>query len=565
MRPAIPCLALSVAACLIASCAGPTRTASPVVGGFDVRQFGARGDGVALDTKAVNDAIAAAGAAGGGTVVFPAGTYACHSVHLQSHVTLYLDPGATLAAAPPSAAESYDPPEPNPFDPYEDFGHSHFHNSLIWGENLTDVAIVGPGMIDGTRGLTRGSEADADPAQVGGGVAGVDTPRYVHYVSAVVAAAPTTPPDDTRSLYPRPRDTLPAGVGNKAVSLKLCTNVTLRDLTIKAGGHFALLATGVDTLTLDNLKVDTNRDGFDIDSCRSVRVSNCTVNSPWDDGLCLKADFALGYARPCEDVTITNCQVSGFACPTLLDGRRLPVNADYDHGGGGTGRIKFGTESNGGFRNITVSNCVFNSCRGLALETVDGGPLEDIAIDNITMRHPVNSPIFLRLGSRLRGPPESTIVGTLARVSISNVVVYDADPRYASIIAGIPGHEVTDVKLSNIQVFARGGGAAVTRDWATTRPDENESRYPEPAMFGPTGAYGFYVRHASGIAFNNVALHVADEDLRPAFVLDDVSNVKFTDVDAEQTQGISPLAGHDARNVTLRDFPGAKVPVDEPQ
>jgi polygalacturonase len=543
--------------CAVLSCSTTPRTGGPP-GWFEVRSFGARGDGTTLDTQAVNAAITAAHAAGGGTVFFPAGTYACHSVHLQSHVSLYLDQGAVLAAAPPSKAESYDPPEPNPFDPYEDFGHSHFHNSLIWGENLTDVAIGGPGMIDGQAGLTRGSGGDADPSQPGGGVYGVDTPRYVRYVSNVVTTSTAKP------LYPQPRDTLPAGVGNKAISLKLCRNVTLRDFTVRAGGHFALLATGVDNLTLDNLTIDTNRDGFDIDSCRSVRVSNCAVNSPWDDGICLKADFALGYNRPCEDVTITNCQVSGFACTTLLDGRRLPINADYDHGGGGTGRIKFGTESNGGFRNITVSNCTFNSCRGLALETVDGGPLEDVTIDNLTMRHPVNSPIFLRLGSRNRGPADQTITGTLARINISNVVVYDADPRYASIIAGVPGHEVTDVKLSHIQIFARGGGSTLTRDWATTQPDEREDKYPEPSMFGQTAAYGFYVRHASGVEFNDVACHVADEDLRSAFVLDDVSDAKFVNVDAEQTGGVPPLATHDVRNVTIRDFPNAKVTPEDP-
>ncbi len=69
-----------------------------------------------------------------------------------------------------------------------------------------------------------------------------------------------------------------------------------------------------------------------------------------------------------------------------------------------TGRIKFGTESNGGFKNITISNCVFDHCRGLALETVDGGPIEDIAVTNITMRDVTTAPIFLRLGRRMRGP-----------------------------------------------------------------------------------------------------------------------------------------------------------------
>jgi len=108
----------------------------------------------------------------------------------------------------------------------------------------------------------------------------------------------------------RPDDTKP-GVGNKTIALKNCRDVLLRDFKILEGGWFGVLATGVDNLTIDNLLIDTIRDGIDIDCCRNVRVSNCTVNSPWDDGICPKSSFALGYARPTENLTITNCYVTG--------------------------------------------------------------------------------------------------------------------------------------------------------------------------------------------------------------------------------------------------------------
>src|SRR5439155_11037323 len=117
-------------------------------------------------------------------------------------------------------------------------------------------------------------------------------------------------------------DTLPTGVGNKDIALKNCRNVIFRDFTIYHGGHFGILATGVDNWTCDNLKIDTNRDGIDFDCCQKVRVSNCTVNSPNDDGICPKSSFALGYNRPTENVTITNCQVSGFDEGTFLDNTR---------------------------------------------------------------------------------------------------------------------------------------------------------------------------------------------------------------------------------------------------
>src|SRR5204863_7286589 len=101
---------------------------------FDARAYGAKGDGKAIDTAAINKAIDAANAAGGGTVHFPAGTYLSVSIHLKSNVSLYLDHGATIRAAKPASAEgaAYDAPEPNQFDAFQDYGHSHWNSSLIW-------------------------------------------------------------------------------------------------------------------------------------------------------------------------------------------------------------------------------------------------------------------------------------------------------------------------------------------------------------------------------------------------------------------------------------------------
>src|ERR1700760_1438340 len=119
-------------------------------GVFEVRNFGAKGDGQHLDTPAVNDAIAAASKSGGGTVHFAAGSYLCYSIHLKSNVVLYLDYGAKIRAAGKIDKAEYDAPEPFPFaDQFQDFGHTHWHNSLIWGENIENVGIMGPGMIDG--------------------------------------------------------------------------------------------------------------------------------------------------------------------------------------------------------------------------------------------------------------------------------------------------------------------------------------------------------------------------------------------------------------------------------
>ena len=486
-------------------------------GFFEVKRFGARGDGKAVDSPAINRAIDAAAAAGGGTVFFSAGTYRCFSIHLKSNIALYLDHGATILAADPKDGDGkYDPPEPNQWDQFQDFGHSHWHNSLIWGENLENISILGQGMIWG-KGLVRSGSQSRTKAQ-----------------NDALGSAPSDPRGGPFG-YPNPRDAVESGWANKSISLKLCRNVIMRDISILHGGHFAILATGVDNLTIDNLKIDTNRDGIDVDACKNVRISNCTVNSPFDDGICPKSSFALGYARVTENVTITNCQVSGYDEGTLLDGTYKRAFRNQNGAFSPTGRIKFGTESNGGFKNITVSNCVFDYCRGLALEAVDGALLEDVTISNITMRDISNSPFFLRLGFRGRGPKETTTVGALRRVIISNVVVYNADPKYASIISGIPGHSIEDVRLQNIRIYYQGGG---TREQAALDPPEKEDTYPEPTMFGELPAYGFFIRHVKGIEMRDVEVGYIKEDARPPFILNDVSGSNFLHVKAQRGEGV---------------------------
>ena len=543
---------------------------------FDIRAHGAKGDGVTLDSPAINRAIEAASAAGGGTVRFPAGTYLSFSVRLKSNITLAFDAGAVLLAATPSAAlGGYDTPEPNEWGDklqYQDFGHSHWHNSLIWGENLENVSIVGPGRIDGTKGLVRNAGFGGG-GRGGRGAGGGGGPNGTVAPGSSPTPAPTTPPAGAPVA------------GNKAIALKNCRHVLIRDVSILLGGHFALLATGVDHLTLDNVKVDTNRDGFDIDACRHVRISNCSVNAPHDDAIVLKSSYALGEARPCENVTITNCSVTGFDAGTFFDGtfkRTMERAADRD---GPTGRIKFGTESNGGFKNITIANCTFERSRGLALETVDGGLIEDIAITNITMRDVTNAPIFLRLGNRARGPA-GTPVGAIRRVRISHVTVSNADPRYPSIIAGLPGHPIEDLSLSDIHITHRGGltleqvaqqpadlvntfflrGPGLTGPRDPFIPPEQEKAYPEPSMFGLLPAHALYVRHAKNLTVRDFTVAFTTADTRPAIVLDDVATATF---DRASLQRTAPAPTFVLRKVTaftarsIRNLPDTTRPTAE--
>jgi polygalacturonase len=482
---------------------------------FDVRKYGATGDGKTLDTGSVNHAIEAAAASGGGVVVFPAGTYLCFSIHLKSQVRLHLEQGCTILAAdsPLPGQETgyhsgvYDAAEPNTaWDAYQDYGHNHWHNSLLWGEDIHDLSITGPGLIWG-KGLSRGfSDSASGPS--------------------FIAEQP--------------------GVGNKAIALKNCRNVILRDFSILKGGHFGLLLTGVDNLTIDNLKIDTDRDGMDIDCCQNVRVSNCTVNSPWDDGICPKSSYALGYARPTRNLAIVNCCVTGYyQLGSVLDGTFKKFAPDFRVPR--TGRIKCGTESNGGFINVAISNCIFEGCQGYALESVDGALLEDFAITNTTMRDLSSPPFFMRLGARLRGPKESTKVGTMKRIVISNVACYNAPRWQASILTGIPGYPIEDLKLSNIYIETQGGATA---EDAKVQPGELENDYPDPNRFGPMPASGFFLRHMRNVEMSHVEIANAAADARPAFYLSDVDRADFFAVTAPRgTEGAFAL--HKVKNLRI--------------
>lgn len=465
---------------------------------FDIREFGARGDGRALDTDAINAAIARA-ARSGGTVVIPAGRFLCFSIRLASGVTLLLAEGAVIEAADPAQhAGVYDPPGEAIGELFQDFGHSHWRNSLIWGIDLHDIAIIGPGRIEGT-GLTRDGPGARWRRDTG------ERPLSMAGMSAA----------EIRALEPEEEAMI--GRGNKAIALRNCRRVTLRDFTIARGGHFAVLATGVDELSIERLTIDTERDGIDLDCVTRTRVRGCRVNSPNDDAIVLKSSYALGAAIACDDVVIEDCTVSGYDAGTLLDGTRgvtQQLAPDRDRV---TGRIKLGTESNGGFRNIVIRDCRFERSRGLALETVDGGVIENVTVSGLTMREVTTAPLFLRLGDRGRGPV-GTGIGAIRGVTIEGVEARGIDHRFAATIAGLPDARIEDVTLCDVSLTYAGGGAAADGE---RRPPVLPHAYPEPSMFGITPAWGLWVRHAAGIRLHDVRLATETPDGRPEIVTED--------------------------------------------
>ena len=475
--------------CLLTCCLYGTAVALCVV------DFGAIGDGKHIDSPAINAALLKAAEQGDSTVVVPAGTYLCYSIRLQSGVTLRLEKGAVLKAAPVTDTEGYDEAEPNSSAQYQDFGHSHWHNSLLWGEQLHDVTIEGEGCIDGTDVLTRGGQRKNTGGQT---------------------------------------------TANKALALKNCQRVTIRGVSFLRCGHFALLLTGVDDLLIEQVTADTNRDGFDIDCCRRVIVRQCSVNTVNDDAIVLKCSYALGEERPTEHVLIEDCHVSGFDVGSLMDGTLTTLTEKAPDGDGPTGRIKLGTESNGGFRHITIRRCTFRHCRGLALETVDGAPMEHIDVSDITMHDICNAPLYIRLGDRMRAP-EGFHPSSVSDVSIRNVRVTDADSRYACLIVGTEDHPVRHVRIDNFSVQFRGGltlddvrlqrgsnpfffGGAEGQ--ATISRHEGKGGYPEPSAHGIQPAWGFSISHAERVTLRNVRLELLRADERPALFLHKVKKLK---------------------------------------
>jgi polygalacturonase len=210
---------------------------------FDVKSFGAIGDGVANDTAAINKAIEKCSSTGGGTVMFPAGKYGAGSIHLQSNVRLLLDAHAVIFGL----KGAFEPPEPNPqFGKYQDGGHSHFHDSLLYGENVENVAIIG-GQINGGNGAI--GHGDPKPG---------------------------------------------SNNGDKLITIKIGKNLDFENITHEKGGHFCYLLNDCQGVTLGHIVIKESRDAVDLMGCSDVQIHDCNFTGCVDDTIGVKSDYALG-------------------------------------------------------------------------------------------------------------------------------------------------------------------------------------------------------------------------------------------------------------------------------
>jgi hypothetical protein len=242
---------------------------------FNVKNFGAVGDGVANDTPAINKAIEKCNTSGGGTVTFPAGKYSAASIHIKSNVHLLLDNDAVIFGGP---KENFEMPEPNPqFDKYQDFGHSHFHDALMWGENVENFAIEG--------------------GKVNGGSIGHGDPK--------------------------------SGGGNKLIAIKIGRNLCFKNVTHDKGGHFVYLLNDCEGVTLDHVVIKESRDAIDLMGCRSVQIHDCNFTGCADDTIGVKSDYALGRRILSADIYVWNsyfesgCNGLQFGSETAGDFRNV--------------------------------------------------------------------------------------------------------------------------------------------------------------------------------------------------------------------------------------------------
>ncbi len=302
--------------------------------------------------------------------------------------------------------------------------------------------------------------------------------------------------------------------GPKPIALKRCRHVTVKDITIRNAPNYAISLLGTDYVNIDGVNIFNGYcDGIDPDACRHVRIANCQIET-WDDAIVPKASFSLGIRRATEYLTVTNCI--------------LATNCSV---------FKLGTESGGGFRCITVNNCVMHDratgrppISGIALESVDGGDIDGVTISNISMVN-VRAPIFLRLGNRGRDM-DTPAAGALRNVVISNIVATGA--RQACPIAGLPDHAIQNVTLDNLQIAFTGGG---TVEQTAIPVPEEEGKYPEATMFGILPSYGLYCRHVEGLRLRNIRLTLQTADYRHALVCDDVSRMVIDSFEADRSPG----------------------------
>lgn len=481
---------------------------------YNIKNFGAVADGRTLNTEKIQAAIDKASGDGGGQVIIPEGKFVTGTIVLKQGVDLHLNPNAVLLGS----TNPYDYPFMNEVLIKGSVKEGESIGALIGARSADHIAITGQGTIDG-----QGRKLALT----------IDSLFYVGKLDTAYY--------NLRRKRPgrRPGD----------IKIESCENVTVSGITIKNAAGWVQTYDLCKNLTIDHIRVESdaywNNDGMDVEDCSNVRITHCFVNAA-DDGICLKSVHAGLFN---DSIYIDNCTVRSSASA-----------------------IKFGTASTGGFKNIVIKNIrVFDTFRSvIAIESVDGGILENVLVDSVFATNTGN-PVFIKLGHRnVNGP-----IGTLKNILIKNMKVevpfgrpdanYDLrGPALAffhnpfpSSIVGLPGHPVENVVLENIEISYPGNGndgLAYLPLYRLKDVPEVAKEYPEFSMFGELPAWAFYVRHVEGLVIKNVSVVARKKDYRPAYVFDDVKGLSLSNCGVkENDQG---------KQFILNNVSGEKLQVD---
>lgn len=470
---------------------------------YNILDFGTVPDGKTLNTIAIQSAIDAASSNGGGRVIIPEGIFLTGSIILKSNVELHVTEKAVLLGSI------------NP----EDYRKLNRWIALILADGQSNIAITGKGQIDG-QGRRLALHIDS-----------------LFYAGKLDSASYNF--EDRRPSYL---------VRPQLIEFERCKHITVRNVTLLNAACWVQTYDQCSNIIIDSVVVNSdaywNNDGIDIQDCRNVRITHCTINAS-DDGICLKS-HAAEYS--CDSIYIADCTVRSSASA-----------------------IKFGTRSHGGFKHITIERIrIYDTFRSaVAIECVDGGTLDNVLIQNIEATNTGNA-IFIRLGDR---NPASN-AGILRNVTLKNIRVEVAfgrpDDAYEirgpalpffhntipSSITGIPGHRVENVTLENIEILYPGRGNNGLANMPLSRlemvPEQIDS-YPEFSMFGELPAWGFYIRHMDGLTLKNIKLRIAAPDYRPAIVFDDVRRLTLDSVIINGDSKPKHFILHNTQDVKIDD------------
>jgi polygalacturonase len=452
--------------------------------------FGIRGDGITLNTTSIQGAIDYIHGKGGGVLEFYVGRYLTGTIELKSNVTIHLFEGAVLVGSP------------NIYD----YNINTPYTALVYANKAENVGVTGKGVLDGEGRTVAYNLLD----QIEKGLL-----------------------DDNMKLD-RATNRRPS-----VMYFRECNNVAVKGIQVRNAAFWVQIYDQCNGLTIDSTAVNSeaywNNDGMDIVDCKNVTITNNYVNAS-DDAICFKSHDPNQTG---ENVVVRN---------NVL---RSSANG-----------FKFGTVSRGNYRNFKiVNNKVYDTYRSaIAITAPDGGIIEDILVDSLYAYNTGNA-IYLRNGDRWGGEKGA---GSIRNVTLQNIYVEVAatkpDTAYEyegpiedlprnispSGIVGIPGHPITGITLRNIKIVYPGGGNPHYAYRGTSPKDLDSipvmiAAYPEFSQFKELPAWGFYVRYAEDVKFENVELIARERDYRPAVVIQESKDIlmkeaKFTEPGRKKKQ-----------------------------